>query len=132
MGAGPQAQAGIEALGGNTREGAKRIEEAASSIHRSTAALPYAMPDCDRVDRGCFADFARVVGEARQAQINPSLMVYGARGVGKTSMVAAALQVCKLSMWSSWFSRPTCCCGVLYSDKTVQTMCVSNKGCFAA
>eukprot|EP00611_Tribonema_gayanum_P019230 TRINITY_DN3281_c0_g1_i2.p1 TRINITY_DN3281_c0_g1~~TRINITY_DN3281_c0_g1_i2.p1 ORF type:complete len:227 (-),score=57.96 TRINITY_DN3281_c0_g1_i2:429-1109(-) len=45
-----------------------------------------------RVERDCVADLTRVVELARTDAENPSLMVYGPRGVGKTSMVAAALQ----------------------------------------
>jgi len=95
VGAGPQVKQGISALGGSDNQREENIRKAARNIHRSTAALTKRMQGRSRVERGCFADFARVVESARKdEEDNPSLMVYGPRGVGKTCMVAAALQVC--------------------------------------
>lgn len=45
------------------------------------------------LDRSVFGEFKDMVEAARRAEDNTALLVYGPSGVGKTSLVAAALQV---------------------------------------
>jgi predicted AAA+ superfamily ATPase len=52
------------------------------------------------LQRTCFADFKQVI-EKEHSEIKPSsVLVFGPRGVGKTTMVAAALKVRNIIVFS--------------------------------
>ena len=85
--------AGWDYLGPDNNKRADNMAIAVDRIHSSTLALNEALEDDELVPRDCFDEFKAKANSARTDRQNPSLLVYGARGVGKTTVVRAALQV---------------------------------------
>ena len=95
----PAIKAGWDFFGKNDDQRADNMAIAVDCIHNTTLALNQALDGDELVVRDCFADFNCTVSSARSDKQNASLLVCGARGVGKTSIVEAALQV-KLQSFS--------------------------------
>jgi hypothetical protein len=76
---------------------------AVNILHDSTIEVKKGLRGGELLQRSCFAAFREVIQSACALKENTALLVYGPRGVGKSTMVAAALQViaccclCKLS-----------------------------------
>ncbi|KAG5175607.1 hypothetical protein JKP88DRAFT_242459 [Tribonema minus] len=84
-------KAGWDYMGNNNKQRANKMASAVDSID-STLPLNQALAGDKLLQRDCFAEFKATVNLTRADDQNPSLLVYGARGGGKTSIVEAALQ----------------------------------------
>jgi hypothetical protein len=85
--------AGWDYFGPNNKKRADNMAIAVDRIHNCTLALNEALAGTKLLKRDCFDDFNAKASLARADDQNPSLLVYGARGVGKTTVVRAAMQV---------------------------------------
>jgi Cdc6-like AAA superfamily ATPase len=83
----PAIRQGLKALSPNSTAIAVDI------LNASTIARRTALQGGLLVRRECFAEYSGAVELARDDEQNPCLLVYGPRGVGKTSLVQAAMQV---------------------------------------
>jgi hypothetical protein len=68
-------------------------QAAVEGLHASTLEVKSGLRGGELLQRSCFAAFRNALLSACAKKQNRALMVYGPRGVGKSTMVAAALQV---------------------------------------